>query len=163
MAIQYAFQFNKRLEFDVRRQNFSNIAALDLQLQTHTVNVDYNKGYHDWDLKSGVTGTFQNNFANPATGVRPLIPSYDRLDFGWYGIASNNFTESLTFDTGIRYDFSSIEATKYYQKSRWDERNYSPEFDSIITSTVGNQLLTKPEETLIPQNYLVMDYIMQRE
>lgn len=144
MAVQYAFQFNKRLEYDVRRQNFNNIAALDLQLQTNTVNLDFKKEYHDWNLKTGASSSYQNNFANPATGVRPLIPSYDKVDAGLYGVASYDFLETLTFDTGIRYDFSAIEATKYYQKSRWEERNYSPEFDSFIVETAGNQLLTKP-------------------
>jgi len=144
MAVQYAFQFNKRLEYDVRRQNFNNIAALDLQLQTNTVNLDFKKEYHDWTLKTGANSSYQNNFANPATGVRPLIPSYDKVDAGLYGVASYDFLETLTFDTGIRYDFSAIEATKYYQKSRWEERNYSPEFDSFIVETAGNQLLTKP-------------------
>ena len=145
MAIQYAFQFNKRLEYDVRRQNFKDIPALDLQLQTHTINVDFDKEYHDWDFKSGATGTFQNNFANPSTGVRPLIPSYDKVDFGLYGVASHNFYETLIFDTGIRYDFSSIDATKWYQESRWIERDYSPEFDRFIVEMDGNRILTNPE------------------
>lgn len=145
LAIQYAFQFNNRLEFDVRRGNFNTKAALDLQLQTHTINVDYKKEYHDWNLKSGFVGSFQNNYANPATGVRPLIPSYDKVDTGVYGIASHNFAETLTFDTGIRYDFSTIQATKFYLKSRWDERNYSPEFDEFKVGENGNQWLTKPQ------------------
>jgi iron complex outermembrane receptor protein len=37
LAVQYSFQFNKRLEFDVRRGNFNEIAALDLAL-TNAVN-----------------------------------------------------------------------------------------------------------------------------
>jgi iron complex outermembrane receptor protein len=45
------FQFNKRLEFDVRRGNFNDVAALDLELTTHTINVDYKKTLHDWTLK----------------------------------------------------------------------------------------------------------------
>ncbi len=147
LAAQYAFQYNNRLEFDIRRGDNSNKAALDLQLKTHTVTIDYKKNYHDWNLKSGVLGSFQNNFANPATGIRPLIPNYDKSEAGVYGIASHNFTESLLFDAGIRYDFSAIKATKYYLKSRWTERNYSPEFDSFILGEQGNQWLTKPEFT----------------
>jgi iron complex outermembrane receptor protein len=30
LAVQYSFQFNRRLEFDVRRGDFSDVAALDL-------------------------------------------------------------------------------------------------------------------------------------
>jgi iron complex outermembrane receptor protein len=47
LAVQYSFQFNKRLEFDVRRGDFSDVAALDLELSTHAVNVDYKKALHD--------------------------------------------------------------------------------------------------------------------
>ena len=43
LAVQYAFQYNKRLEFDVRRGNFNNKPALDLDLKTHAVNIDYKK------------------------------------------------------------------------------------------------------------------------
>ena len=145
LSIQYAFQFNKRLEFDVRRGDLNNKAALDLQLQTHTINIDYKKEYHDWQLKSGIVGAFQNNFANPATGIRPLIPNYDKLEAGMYGVASHSFSETLTFETGIRYDFSIIQATKYYLKSRWEERNYNPQFNDFILGEDGNQWLTKPE------------------
>jgi iron complex outermembrane receptor protein len=147
LAVQYAFQLNKRLEFDVRRSNFNNKAALDLQLLTHSVNVDYKKNYHDWKFKSGISGLYQNNYANPRTGIRPLIPTYDKYDAGFYGIVSHNFSETLTFDTGLRYDFSTITATKYYLKSRWDERNYSPQFAGFIVGEEANQWLTNPQFT----------------
>ena len=101
VLLQYAFQFNKRLEFDVRRSDFNDVAALDLQLATHTVSVDYNKEYHDWNIKLGGNGLFQNNFANPSTGIRPLIPHYDKIAVGVYAIANHNFTDKLTFDVRI--------------------------------------------------------------
>jgi iron complex outermembrane receptor protein len=56
---QYSFQFNKRLEFDVRRGNFNEIAALDLALTTNAVNIDYKKSLHDWNIKTGVNGSFR--------------------------------------------------------------------------------------------------------
>jgi iron complex outermembrane receptor protein len=52
LAVQYSFQFNKRLEFDVRRGNFNEIAALDLALTTNAVNIDYKKSLHDWNIKT---------------------------------------------------------------------------------------------------------------
>jgi iron complex outermembrane receptor protein len=45
------------------------------------------KALHDWTLKDFNT-SIQNNFANPATGIKPLIPNFDRVEFGAYGIAS---------------------------------------------------------------------------
>lgn len=142
---QYAFQFNNRLEFDVRRNSANNDkAALDLQLATHTFITDYKTSIGNWRLKSGLNLGYQNNFANPETGVRPLIPSYEKLDAGLYGIAVYKFDNSTSIESGIRYDFSTIEATKYYLKSRWNERGYDAEFSHFIVGEEGNQWLTKP-------------------
>ena len=143
--LQYAFQFNNRLEFDVRRSSANNDkAALDLQLATHTFLADYKTIVGNWRLKSGLNLGFQNNFANPKTGVRPLIPSYEKLDAGLYGIAVYKLDNATSIESGIRYDFSSIEATKYYLKSRWIERGYATEFSHFIMGEEGNQWLTKP-------------------
>lgn len=142
---QYAFQFNNRLEFDVRRSSANNDkAALDLQLATHTFLADYKTNIRNWRLKSGLNLGYQNNFANPKTGVRPLIPSYEKLDTGLYGIAVYKFDYATSLESGIRYDFSTIEATKYYLKSRWTERGYDAEFSHFIVGEEGNQWLTKP-------------------
>ena len=142
---QYAFQFNNRLEFDVRRSSANNDkAALDLQLATHTFLADYKTNIGNWRLKSGLNLGYQNNFANPKTGVRPLIPSYEKLDAGLYGIAVYKFDNATSLESGIRYDFSTIEATKYYLKSRWTERGYDTEFSHFIVGEEGNQWLTKP-------------------
>ena len=143
--LQYAFQFNNRLEFDVRRSSANNDkAALDLQLATHTFLADYKTIVGNWRLKSGLNLGYQNNFANPKTGVRPLIPSYEKLDAGLYGIAVYKLDNATSIESGIRYDFSSIEATKYYLKSRWIERGYATEFSHFIMGEEGNQWFTKP-------------------
>jgi len=147
VSFQYAFQFNKRLEFDLRRGDFKNTAALDLDLKTNSLNIDYKKTGHDWNFKSGINASSQNNYANPATGIRPLIPNYDKIDFGVYGISSYNFSDRFSVDGGLRYDFSKIDATKYYQKSRWDERGYNETFPEFIVGDYGTQWLTKPSFT----------------
>lgn len=147
LSLQYHFQNNNRLEYDLRRGNYKDIPALDLNLQTNSLHVDYKKSTHDWNLKSGMSATLQNNYADPATGIRPLIPNYDKIDFGVYGTASYNFSEMLTIDSGLRYDFSRIDATKYYQKSRWAERDYDEEFPEFVVGDYDSQWLTKPSFT----------------
>jgi iron complex outermembrane recepter protein len=147
LALQYAFQFNNRKEFDLRRSSRSSIPALDLDLITHTFNADYKWSNDATDVKSGVLGTFQNNAANPDTGIRPLIPSYNKWEAGVYGIIDYHFSEHFSIEAGVRYDFSTIEATKFYLKSRWDERGFSPQFDSFITGDFETQWLTKPNFT----------------
>lgn len=147
IGLQYAFQFNNRKEFDLRTGVSDSRPALDLNLMTHTFNADYKLSIDSWNFKSGIMGLFQNNSANPNTGVRPLIPSYNKFDAGIYAIVDNHISEDFSVEAGIRYDFSTIEATKYYLKSRWDERNYSPEFNHFIEGDFGTQWLTKPTFT----------------
>ncbi|HBK83096.1 MAG TPA: TonB-dependent receptor, partial [Flavobacterium sp.] len=142
---QYAFQYNNRLEFDIRRSSANkNKAALDLRLTSHTFITDYKSTINNWNLKSGFTVGYQNNFANPETGVRPLIPSFEKLDAGLYGIAIYKLDNATTLEAGVRYDFSFIEATKFYLKSRWLERGYDSLFSKFIIAEEGNQWLTKP-------------------
>ena len=145
LDMQYAFQFNNRLEYDVRRNSENKKASLDLQLATHTFLVDYKKTFGHWQLKTGANLGYQNNFANPQTGVRPLIPSYQKIDLGTYAIGTYNIDNSMVLEGGLRYDFSTIEATKYYLKSRWEERGYDDEFSHFIVGEEGNQWLTKPK------------------
>jgi iron complex outermembrane receptor protein len=147
LAVQYSFQFNKRLEFDVRRGDFKDIAALDLELATHAVNIDYKKALHDWTIKTGFNTSIQNNFANPATGIKPLIPNFDKVELGAYGIVSYDLSDSFSLDSGLRYDYSRVDATKFYLKSRWEERGYTTEFADFIGGEQGNQWLTKPSFT----------------
>lgn len=147
ISFQYTFQYNKRLEYDVRRGNFNNTAALNLELKTHSLNLDYKRKLHDWNLSSGISGSFQNNFANPKTGIRPLIPNYDKIDFAYYGVISHEFSDDFSIDTGIRYDFSRTDATKFYQKSTWEKLGYNQEFAHFIIGDYTTQWLTKSSFT----------------
>ena len=145
LGLQYSFQFNNRKEFDSRTGIQDSKPALDLNLITHTFNADYKLVNGDWDYKLGVSSSFQNNTASPNTGVRPLIPTYNKVDAAVYGVVDYHFSSAFSIEFGARYDFSSIQATKYYLKSRWDERNYSPDYNDFIIGDFGNQWLTKPQ------------------
>lgn len=142
--VQYQFQHNNRHEFDIRRGANRAKPALDLTLSTHSLLLDGIRKNEELTLKYGVSGGYQHNFADPDTGVRPLIPTYDRIDAGAYAIAQRDMTARTTLEAGIRYDFSHIAADKFYLKSRWDERGYSPQFDHFIVADAGTQWRVKP-------------------
>jgi iron complex outermembrane recepter protein len=144
LHLQYAYQYNKRYEFDVRRGNQNDKPALDLTLKTHSLHTDFKKEYEHFELKTGGSALFQNNFANLATEIRPLIPNYDKFDAGIYSIVTSNLSDSFSVEGGLRYDYSKMEANNNYFKSRWTERNYSPTFDSFIVGEYLNYWLTKP-------------------
>jgi len=143
--IQYDFQNNRRFEFDIRVGDDANKASLDLKLTTHSVStnlqLDATEGL---DVKIGLLGRYQSNFANPDTGVRRLIPDYDRYDFGIFSVADYSLSESLSIDAGVRYDFSRMDAKKFYRTSRWEERGYDIDFSDIVIDDLGTQLLTNP-------------------
>jgi len=145
VTLQYDYQNNKRLEFDVRIGDRRDIPAIDLTLQTQTVLADLNLDANlDRKLNLGIMGRFQDNFASPETGVRRLIPDYKKYDFGVYTTSEWRINNSLIIDAGIRYDFNRIDAKKFYRKSRWEERGYDIDFSDIIIEELPTQLLTNP-------------------
>ena len=145
LDVQYDYQTNKRFEFDIRRGNDRNVAAIDLELTTHTIKSTLKL---DSDLertfKIGILGSYQNNFANPDTGIRRLIPDYDRYDLGLFTLGNFDLNDELVLDLGIRYDMNRIDAKKFYRASRWEERGYDQDFDDIVIEDLGTQLLVNP-------------------
>ncbi len=145
VSLQYDYQNNKRLEFDVRIGDRRFIPAVDLRLQTHTVSADVNLDSNlDRKVNFGIMGRYQDNFANPDTGVRRLIPDFDKYDFGAYTTAEWQLNDKVVVNAGIRYDFNRIDAKKFYLKSRWNERGYSTDFSDIIIQDFPTQYLTNP-------------------
>jgi len=146
LSLQYSFQFNNRLEFDLRRGADRDKPSLDLDLKTHILNADFEGNYSDnLKYKVGISAGFQNNFADTDnTNVRALIPNYDKSDAGIYAIGTYILNSKLSLEAGLRYDFSHIDAQKYYLKTRWTERGYDAEFSDFIVSDAGQQWYTNP-------------------
>jgi len=144
-SVQYDFQNNKRLEFDIRRGDRDNRASLDLELTTHTLSTDFKwDSDENFKLQIGALGRYQDNFANPDTGVRRLIPDYEKYELGTFAIGEYIVNNSWTIDAGLRYDYSKIDALKFYQTSRWEERGYDVDFAELVLENRGTQLLTNP-------------------
>ena len=149
LSLQYDFQSNNRLEFDRRIGDKKNLQAVDLDLTTHNFRADFNLDSDpDHVYKFGINGLYQNNFPDPDTGVKRLIPDYDKFSFGSYAIAEFKF-DDLIFFAGIRYDIEHIDAQKFYHKNRWNDLNYQNDFSDIITNpnASGSQILTNPKFT----------------
>ena len=146
LSLQYDFQRNNRLEFDIRRGEDREKASLDLQLDTHTLLLDLNSPLTDaLNLKVGVMGRFQNNFADPDTGVRRLIPDYDKYDLGLYAIADYRLNNQWLLEAGGRFDYVYMDVFKFYRTSFWESRNYDQLFPEIVLEELENQILTNPQ------------------
>lgn len=149
LSLQYDFQSNNRLEFDRRIGDKRNLQAVDLDLDTHNFNADLkldSDANHVY--KFGISGFYQNNFPDPITKVRRLIPDYDKFSFGSYAITQFRFND-LLLSGAIRYDLEYIDAKKFYHKTRWNRLDYQDDFgDIIINSTISStQILTNPKFT----------------
>ncbi|MDA0880212.1 MAG: TonB-dependent receptor [Bacteroidetes bacterium] len=146
LSLQYDFQRNNRLEFDIRSGADKDNASLDLQLDTHTLMLDLDSHLRDAvNLKTGLMARYQNNFADPNTGVRRLIPDYDKYDLGIYAMADYRLNDKLLLEGGGRFDYSYMDVFKFYRTSFWESRNYDELFPEIVVEELDNQILTNPQ------------------
>jgi iron complex outermembrane receptor protein len=149
LSLQYDFQRNHRLEFDIRRGDDREKASLDLQLDTHTLMLDLDSHLTETlTLKTGIMGRYQNNFADPGTGVRRLIPDYDKYDLGVYGIVDYRLNDSWLLEAGGRFDYTYMDVFKYYRSSLWESRGYDERYPEDVVEELDNQILTNPEPDL---------------
>ena len=146
ISLQYDYQSNNRLEFDIRRGDDADKASLDLELKTHTLMLDLVGDLADkGNVKAGLMARFQNNFADPSTGVRRLIPDYDKYDLGVYGIIDYRLDEKLLLEVGARFDHTYMDVFKFYRTSFWESRGYDEQFPDIVVEELNNQILTNPK------------------
>lgn len=147
LIFQYDYQKNNRLEFDIRRDSDDVRPAIDLELRTHSTTVDFDYTADNTIVaKAGILGRAQTNFPDPATGIRRLIPDYDRIDFGAYLLGAKTLND-WTLEGGVRYDFNFIDAQKFYRTSFWEDRGYDVLFPELVIEDLGTQLLVNPEFT----------------
>ena len=143
--MQYDYQVNDRKEFDIRRGGRKN-PALDLNLQTHSIALDLESKFDgSSNFKAGVSGRYQKNFPDPSTGVKRIIPDYKKYDFSFYSVYDNTFNEDWLVEAGVRYDFSHINAYKYYRTYLWEDRNYDEQFPEFLVEDQGLNTLTNPK------------------
>ncbi|WP_378186155.1 TonB-dependent receptor [Aquimarina sp. W85] len=144
--IQYALQINQRKEFDIRRGEDRNKASLDLKLLTQTLESSFLFDANESFKKTiGIQVTNQKNTPNPETGVRRLIPDYQEFGAGLFLISEIDLFKNIKADFGIRYDYSYLDAKKFYLKDFWEDRDYDRDFFDIIVQDEGNQWLTNPK------------------
>ncbi|MDC7998239.1 TonB-dependent receptor [Gilvibacter sediminis] len=146
LSLQYDVQWNQRFEFDVRRGDNRNRAAVDLELTTHNFVASLeSKLTDDFGINTGLNWIYQENVADPSTGVRRLIPDYEQYTLGAFAIADWKVSDRLLFEAGIRFDYTLMDVFKFYRNSFWEGRGYDEEFADIVIEETGTQVLVNPE------------------
>ena len=147
ISMRYDFQSNDRKEYDIRRGDRTK-PALDLNLQTHSIAFNLESKFDNGsNIKTGISARYQKNFPDPSTGVKRIIPDYKKYDFSMYSVFDTNLNEKWFLEAGIRYDFSHIDAYKYYRTSLWEARNYDELFPEFVVEDLGLNTLTNPKFT----------------
>lgn len=104
LELTYAAQFNFRKEFDIRRGNRTDRAALSLEQESRFSEAKYTQYLsEELSLKAGVQHNRIENLNVPGTGIAPLIPNYISNEYaGFLSVAKN--WEKVNLEAGARYD-----------------------------------------------------------
>jgi iron complex outermembrane receptor protein len=142
---QYGLQSNDRKEFDIRRGALSELPAIDLKLNTHTFEGEWE--IHNEDKSSfcfGANGMIQHNDNIPGTQRIPFIPNYTNFSGGPFAVAKL-FVKSWTIDLGARYDY------RRYNVSGYDFKNTLYRSDlhfQNVSATAGATVKLKDSQSL---------------
>lgn len=140
---QYSLQYNRRKEYDIRRGENNTLPSMDLRLITQNVQLTHVLERNSWKLESGLSGSIQDNYPNPETKARRLIPDYYRYDAGLFSVFQYQLNAKWMFEAGARYDFSRYDAYKYYDASVWNA-SYKALFPEFFVSDHDSRVLTRP-------------------
>jgi iron complex outermembrane recepter protein len=118
---QYGFQNNNRREFDLRIGDLSRIPAIDLLLNTHIIDTEW-ETHHSGDrvFSVGFNTMYQENRNIPGTQRIPFIPDFDNISGGVFA-TSKFFLNKWTIDAGVRYDYQDYSVRGFdFKNSRYD-------------------------------------------
>ena len=146
ISLQYDYQQNNRLEFDVRRGSNKDKASVDLVLDTQTLTIVVASDISEkLTTKFGIVGSLQTNYANPETGVRRLIPDYDKYSIAGFASGNYDINQKWVLEAGFRFDYTHMNVFKFYRRSFWQDRGYDNQFSDLVVEEIGNQLLVNPK------------------
>ena len=109
LTAKYGGQWNLRREFDVRRGGRSERAAIDMDLNTHSLDLglEHNPiGALKGEI--GLTGIYQQNRNIPGTGVDPLIPYFNQFTTGVF-LIEKYIKDNWQLEFGARFDHRELE------------------------------------------------------
>ncbi|QCK15282.1 cobalamin receptor protein [Mangrovivirga cuniculi] len=105
----YSYQLNKRKEFDIRRGTNNNIPSIDLELNTHQLEVNLlHEKFIGLEGNVGMQWIYQDNNNIEGTNTTPFVPNYQNTSFGVYLTESKSFENNSMFEFGLRYDYSFL-------------------------------------------------------
>lgn len=142
-SVDYSFQYNNRKEFDLRRGELNNLAAMELELFTNQLNVNNVIERENWSLETGINAQYQYNYSPITTQAKRLIPNYHQYNFGGYSVFKYTVIPTLRTEIGIRYDHHNYRVKAWFDEKFWEE-NYAQNFSQFYKKTEGNRVFVIP-------------------
>jgi len=105
--IQYAFQYNNREEYDIRRGSLTEKPALSLNLISNTAEISLEQNKNNKSSSVGINTSLKLNTNKPDLGIKPLLPQYDQFNIGLYKFEKIRLSHWL-FEWGVRYDYQYL-------------------------------------------------------
>ena len=143
--IQYGFQNNNRREYDIRVGDRSRTPSIDLQLNTHTLDGEWETVHSEKrTISLGINGMFQDNNNIPGTQRIPFIPDFTSYSAGIFGV-TKLYIDKWTIDIGARYDF------RHYDVKGYDFKNtfYSTSFNfKNFSATAGASVIAGRNQSI---------------
>lgn len=144
-TLQYGFQTDHRREFDVRIGQRSDIPSMNLELDTHTLDGEWETLHSEKrTISVGINTLFQQNKNIPGTQRIPFIPNFNNASAGLFGV-TKLYLNDWTLDLGARYDF------RHYAVKGYDYKNayYSTSLDfHNVSATAGASIQVGANQTL---------------
>lgn len=110
LDIKYGGQLNRRKEFDIRRSNRTSIAALNIDLYSHFIEVVYNSTNESGiNYNTGLQFNFSDNTNQASSGVLPFIPDYQQINPALFFSAKKQVREKVFLEVGSRFEFKKID------------------------------------------------------
>ncbi|MEL6652799.1 MAG: TonB-dependent receptor [Bacteroidota bacterium] len=141
LSFTYAYQYNRRREFDKHRprgtdENGEDKAELDFRIYTHTAEALWEHAPRNgWKGSAGLFGIYQNN----SLQGRPFIPNFIAIG-GEAFVIERYQQDNWEVEAGLRYDYR-------YMHSAREERGIDifteQHFQSVSGTLGGNLQLTE--------------------
>jgi len=114
----YSFQYDRRREFDIRRQDVSSLPSIDLKLAYQTFKAEAKYKKNNWTNILGAQGDLYVNNNTPDLFTTPIIPNYDSKALGIFAL-SKLLRPKTGWEIGLRYDYYNLNAAGYNSRNEY--------------------------------------------
>lgn len=114
----YSFQYDRRREFDIRRQDVSSLPSIDLKLAYQTFKAEAKYKKNNWTNILGAQGDLYVNNNTPDLFTTPIIPNYDSKALGIFAL-SKLLRPKTGWEIGLRYDYYTLNAAGYNSRNEY--------------------------------------------